>query len=92
MMWIRSQDKESLGQYTRFEIVTRELMTHEEIKNEYMITGGTPYQDYGHLLGAYSTMQKALNVLDDIENTMCFVDDIYQMPRDDEVEDDENKN
>jgi hypothetical protein len=62
-------------------------MTPEEIKSEYMVTGGTPFQDYGHSLGTYSTMQKALKVLDDIENTMYCLQGFYQMPEDDEVDD-----
>lgn len=90
-MWIRSQDKESLGEISRFEIISKAITIDEElpeeikqeirdrnniegdsnyIRSEYMVIGGSPNQEYGHLLGTYSTLEKALKVLDDIQRAI----------------------
>lgn len=74
-MWIRSQDRLRLQYVNRFEI------EHFENKEIATITG------HGWYLGEYSTEDKALKVLNEIQNAITSERVvIYQMPQDDEVE------
>ena len=76
MMWIRSQNEEILMQVDVLEI------------SEYGISKPKAYNIESHcyVLGTYSTKEKALKVLDEIEETMCCGNEFYQMPENDEVE------
>lgn len=74
-MWIRSQDRLRLQYVSRFEI------EHFENKEIATITG------HGWYLGEYSTEDKALKVLNEIQNAITSERVVvYQMPADDEVE------
>lgn len=74
-MWIRSQDRLRLQYVNRFEI------EHFENKEIATITG------HGWFLGEYSTEEKALNVLDKIQNSLEHSNNsVFQMPQNEEVE------
>ena len=88
-MWIRSQDKKMLVKVNEFEI------NHDyEVGNRDGILSKVQLESCRILgngiieLGRYSTKEKALNVLDDIE-TYAFNHGTlglsYQMPQEDEV-------
>ena len=83
MMWIRSQEQDELVKCENI------LLVYDN--GTYIIKSFI--QKYNYLnLGTYSTKEKALKVLNDIEETMCYGNGsgFYQMPKDNEVEDDEN--
>ena len=75
-MWIRTQDKKTLVKVDMVELLNYEnsIVAYTSIK----------VAD----LGKYSTEEKAMKVLNDIEETMCYGNGsgFYQMPQDDEVE------
>ena len=74
-MWIRSQDRLRLQYVNRFEI------EHFENKEIATITG------HGWFLGEYSTEEKALKVLGEIqEQTGYMYGNVYEMPADEDVE------
>lgn len=74
-MWIRSQDRLRLQYVNRFEI------EHFENKEIATITG------HGWFLGEYSTEEKALKVLNRIEECIENQPEFtFYMPTDDEVE------
>ena len=76
-MWIRSQNKRILSS------VDEVIVTFVD-ENKCFISGfwGTG----SDTLGAYSTKEKALKVLDDIEKELKYpYDEVFQMPADDEV-------
>lgn len=77
-MWIRSQNDEYLINTNYFKI--------EEYAKSPMADIDTRVGDRTITLGTYSTKEKALKVLDDIENTLYCLNGFYQMPKDDEVE------
>lgn len=71
-MWIRSQNLKALVNVQNI-----------EMDGECEIWG------FGHatMLGKYSTKEKALKVLDDIEKDLEYpYNSVFQMPQDDEVE------
>lgn len=77
-MWIRSQEKDRLIKCEHFGF-------HQESKNCNVIWGNESCL----WLGVYSTKEKALKVLDDIEMYMFNHGTLglsYQMPQDSEVE------
>lgn len=74
-MWIRSQNRMQLQDVNRFVI--------EQFETGIYIVGN------GCTLGIYSTKEKALSVLDEIQRFIYHIDNLYatfQMPQDDEVE------
>lgn len=73
-MWIRSQDL-----YT---LIKCELLYVRQCGSEnYCVIG-----DERVVLGEYSTLDKALKVLDDIQEfNECTYSEMFQMPQDDEV-------
>lgn len=74
-MWIRSQDRLRLQYVNRFEI------EHFENKEIATITG------HGWFLGEYSTEEKALIVLDMIQDNLEYpYYEVFQMPSDTEVD------
>lgn len=83
-MWIRSQNKYTL-------INTNVIRVYEDDRDDFgdhLICG---YLDgYDHELGVYSTIEKALIVLDQIQYNMEPFEHeptmVFQMPADDEVE------
>ena len=77
-MWIRSQNGEYLINTNYFEI--------EGYANSPMFDIDARVEDRWETLGTYSTKEKALKVLDEIEETMCCGNEFYQMPENDEVE------
>ena len=84
MMWIRSQNGEYLINTNYFEIGE-----YEDDDKSLVFDIDARVEDRWVTLGTYSTKEKALKVLDEIEETMCCGNEFYQMPKDDEVEDDE---
>ena len=81
-MWIRSQNDEYLINTNYFKI--------EEYAKSPMADIDTRVEDRTITLGTYSTKGKAVKVLDIIQDRLIYDCDFYQMPRDDEVEDDGN--
>lgn len=75
-MWIRSQSKGSLIRSDGIGII--------HVGNSYTVVSGTL------CLGSYKTKEKALSILDEIENRLNdeieFNLGVYQMPKDSEVE------
>lgn len=80
-MWIRSQNEEYLINTNYFEIGEYEGYDKSP---EFDIDARV--EDKWVTLGTYSTKEKALKVLDQIEETMCCGNEFFQMPNDDEVE------
>ena len=78
MMWIRSQNKEYLINTNYFEI--------EDYDESLAFDIDARVEDKWVTLGTYSTKEKALKVLDEIEETMCDGNEFYQMPENNEVE------
>jgi aminoglycoside phosphotransferase len=80
-MWIRSQDKEAL---TNGDIIYY-------CDKSGMIRCGKVgiSDDYDLVLAAYSTKEKALKVLDEIQRLIYDyqIGGVFQMPQDDEVDD-----
>lgn len=78
-MWIRSQSKKSLLN------VNQVVIKNTKDESEYYIHG---YSERGiDILGVYSTQEKALNVLDYIEDSLEYPHNtVFQMPADDEVD------
>lgn len=74
-LWIRSQDKTTL-------IRSYEIYISEYGKGSYVIRA----KKTSHILGAYKTMERALEVLDEIQkifyNNQKYINDVvvYQMP------------
>lgn len=77
-MWIRSQSKKSLSN------VNQLIINATKDKSKYYIFG---YSERGiDILGVYSIQEKALNVLDYIEDSLEYPHNtVFQMPQDDEV-------
>lgn len=77
-MWIRSQSKKVLLN------VNQVTINNTKDESEYYIHG---YSERGiDILGAYSTEEKALKVLDYIEDSLEYPHNtVFQMPQDDEV-------
>lgn len=77
-LWIRSQDKTTL-------IKSYEIYIAEYGKGSYVIRA----KRTSHILGAYNSFERALEVLDEIQNKICPVDLInigygtivYEMPK-----------
>lgn len=74
-MWIRSQDLFTLVKCERFSV--RQCASDSfDVIGDMFIT-----------LGSYSTLDKALEVLEDMESHLeCPYNTVFQMPADDEVE------
>lgn len=74
-MWIRSQDKELLRNVNSIEIIKFEGEKYTTIVGD------------GWHLGAYSSHEKALRVLDGIQNQIEYKNvEVHQMPQDEDVE------
>ena len=87
-MWIRSQDKEELRNVNNIEIIKFDGEKYTTILGD------------GCHLGIYSTKEKSLKVLDEIQKEIIYLEThelltntgtfkinyVYQMPQDDEVE------
>lgn len=73
-MWIRSQDLFTLVKCERFSV--RKCASDSfDVIGDMFIT-----------LGSYSTLDKALEVLEDMESNLeCPYNTVFQMPADDEV-------
>ena len=72
-MWIRSQNRMQLQDVNRFVI--------EQFETGIYIVGN------GCTLGIYSTKEKALRVLDGIQNQIEYKNvEVHQMPQDEDVE------
>ena len=74
-MWIRSQNKELLRNVISIEIIKYESEKYTTIVGD------------GWDLGAYSSHEKALRVLDWIQNQIEYKNvKVHQMPQDEDVE------
>lgn len=78
-MWIRSQSKKSLSN------VNQLIINNTKDESKYYIFG---YSERGSdTLGVYSTEEKALKVLNDIQEfNECTYSEMFQMPADEDVE------
>ena len=86
-MWIRSQDKKTLVDASCFEIDEYCEGCEPEGNVIYRLLGGFNINQHCWLLGAYSTEEKALKVLDKIEEWIRYeCCGVFQMPADDAVE------
>lgn len=80
-MWIRSQNRDVLVNVN--DICFNKLNIHSEIIYQFRCYG---YGDDYYILGEYSTEEKALKVLDEIQNrTEYLYTKAFQMPADEEV-------
>lgn len=78
-MWIRSQDRRALLN------VNQVLISPSVDGSIYYINDSLGEES--NVLGVYSTEEKALNVLDYIEDSLEYPHNtVFQMPQDDEVE------
>ena len=76
-MWIRSQ-------YKKYLINCKNLGIRKRL-NEYVVVSMSEFGDF-YTLGSYSSEEKALNVLDEIQKRTEYIyPKAYQMPQDDEV-------
>lgn len=74
-MWIRSQDKELLKNVNNIEIIKFDGEKYTTIQGD------------GYHLGIYSSNEKALMVLDWIQNQIEYKNvEVHQMPKDEDVE------
>lgn len=74
-MWIRSQDKEELRNVNDIEIIKFDGEKYTTILGD------------GRHLGVYSSREKALMVLDWIQNQIEYKNvEVHQMPKDEDVE------
>lgn len=80
-MWIRSQSKYILANVNSFRICKGDI----DGCIYYSINGH--YDRYEQELGEYSTKEKALRVLDEIQNREINYppNEVFEMPQDDEV-------
>lgn len=81
-IWIRSQDKTSLTDCKTIGAITQ-LNGGYHVHANYICFGETENYDF---LGKYSTKQKAIKVLNMIQEHTKHSDNVYEMPQDDEVE------
>ena len=101
MIWVRSQDKEILVETSNFRICEGWL-ANGKVKY-YTIDVDVPHEEpFTFEIGKYSTKEKALKVLDKIQEAIVpkLIIDVdgrveknenmvFQMPQDDEVKEDE---
>lgn len=81
-IWIRSQDKCKMGKCAEFYI-------DDSYDGDYDIEGYS-IDDTPIILGTYSTEEKAIKVLDMIQEYIeTHSNDVFQMPRDIIIDDDE---
>lgn len=78
-MWIRSQNKKSL-------LNVNQVVTIPSVdKSKYFICNSLEKESV--TLGVYSTEEKALKVLNDIQEfNECTYSEMFQMPQDEDVE------
>lgn len=77
-MWIRSQNKKYL--------INCKNLGIKKMLNKYVVALISECADF-YTLGSYSSEEKALKVLDEIQNRTEYIyPKAFQMPQDDEVE------
>ena len=82
-LWVRSQDREKLRKIIDFKYQKGTLETYDDV-----IVGTTQYDEW-EVLGKYKSKERALEVLDEIQNKICPQDCInigygtivYEMPK-----------
>lgn len=75
-MWIRSQSKRLL---INADVISVHISVHDDC-DDYLIRGG------GYELGRYSSKEKALRVLDGIQNQIEYKNiEVHQMPQDEDA-------
>lgn len=75
-MWIRSQSKRLL---INVDVISVHVSVRDDC-DDYLIRGG------GYELGRYSSKEKALRVLDGIQNQIEYKNiEVHQMPQDEDV-------
>lgn len=76
-MWIRSQSKRLL---INVDVISVHVSVHDDC-DDYLIRGG------GYELGRYSSKEKALRVLDGIQNQIEYKNiEVHQMPQNEDME------
>ena len=82
-LWIRSQDKESLTKVSNVEYTYKEGDLYTDVRRKHYI--GT-YYDNLKILGEYKTKERALEVLDEVQDLLqnAYIGNanriVYQMP------------
>ena len=83
-VWIRTQNKNRLGDFIYFDSISKEIVN----KGEFRICGVQNGANPRIVLGTYSSEEKSLKVLDMIQEfikTRVNEDMVFQMPNDNEV-------
>lgn len=76
-MWIRSQSKRLL---INVDVISVHVSVHDDC-DDYLIRGG------GYELGRYSSKEKALRVLDGIQNQIEYKNiEVHQIPQNEDME------
>ena len=76
-LWIRSQDKEILAECNILKL------KYTSVNNRFYIYADSKGEKV--YLGGYSTKEKALKVLEDIQLALIYSGVVVKMPQDDEV-------
>ena len=76
-LWIRSQDKEILAECNILKL------KYTSVNNRFYIYADSKGEKV--YLGGYSTKEKALKVLEDVQLALIYSGVVVKMPQDDEV-------
>ena len=69
-LWIRSQDKEKLLKISGIQYQNCKLVENETVEANILIGFYSSYEN--EILGEYKTKERALEVLDEIQNFICI--------------------
>ena len=76
-MWVRSQDKKSLRDYVSYVIQPSIGSNKHNIQGQ---TKNSIFRTYDFILGRYSTLENAIEELDNLQNNLKInSNDIYNM-------------
>lgn len=88
-LWVRSQNKKELIECDNFSLNSPGEAYVNNVNNARIITNYEivcyPFENSHCILGTYSTKEKALKVLDMIQNAILIDYIVFQMPQDNEV-------
>lgn len=81
-LWVRSQDKERLVKVSNVQYTYRKGDLYSDVRGKHYI--GT-YYDNLEILGEYATKERAIEILDEIQNYILLPNTdnsayVYQMP------------
>lgn len=72
-LWVRSQDREALRRINCSLYLKEDYSDYGRGKVWFIVSSGDK-------LGEYETKERALEVLDDINQNLCYAHVIYEMP------------